>query len=95
MMHATHGIRELWDRPFRRTCADVTAVSMPQPGAGRLALTAACYFNFATATAIAAARLIPLPCAQLSRRSSTAGSIVTVITLFFPVRLIDFLPSGA
>ena len=58
-------------------------------------LTAACYFNFATATAIAAARLIPLPCAQLSKRSSTAGSIVTVITIFFPVRLIDFLPSGA
>ena len=72
MMHATHGIRELWDRPFRRTCADVTAVSMPQPGAGRLALKAACYFNFATAPAIAA-----------------------VITIFFPVRLIDFLPSGA
>ena len=66
------------------------------PGIVRFgALTAACYFNFATATAIAAARLIPLPCAQLSRRSSTAGSIVTVITLFFPVRLIDFLPSGA
>lgn len=46
------------------------------------------YFN--RATAIAAARLIPLPRAQSSSRARTAGSIVTVITLFFPVRLIAF-----
>ncbi|OHC61667.1 MAG: hypothetical protein A2040_11135 [Rhodocyclales bacterium GWA2_65_19] len=71
------------------------AQNSPEPSAGYLALMAACYFSFATATAIAAARLIPLPCAQSSSRSSTAGSIVTLITLFFPVRLIAFLPSGA
>jgi hypothetical protein len=34
--------------------------------------TKAIYFNFATATAMAAARLIPLPRAQLSGRSRTA-----------------------
>lgn len=53
------------------------------------------YFNLATATAIAAARLIPLPLAQSSSRSSTAGSIDTVMASFFPARLRDFLPSGA
>lgn len=53
------------------------------------------YFNFATAAAIDAARLIPLPRAQSFSRSRTAGSIETVIAHFFPVRLIDFLPSGA
>ena len=53
------------------------------------------HFNFATATAIAAARLIPLPCAQSSSLSWTVGSIDTVMAHFFPARLIDFLPSGA
>jgi hypothetical protein len=51
------------------------------------------HFNFAPATAIAAARLIPL--AQSSIHSKTAGSIDTLMGHFFPSRLIDFLPSGA
>lgn len=53
------------------------------------------YFNLATATAMAAARLMPLPLAQPSSRSRTVGSIDTVMAHLFPVRLIDFLPSGA
>jgi len=54
-----------------------------------------CYFNFATATAMAAARLIPLPRAQSSSLSRTAGAIDTVMEYFLSVRLGDFLPSGA